>query len=116
MLRSRPVATAALFLAAAVTLGACQDRKDIEVINPCDKRVVVHLWENPDPTQARGDRPERVEVAPLSSVTAKDALNDVDKNGSSAEIVEGPGRGEVLRLAHGARKVILPARLCAEAE
>lgn len=114
VLTRRAVATAAMMLG-AVALGACQDRKDIEVINACDKRVVVNLWENPDPKRAGGDDPERVVVPPLSTVTAKDALDDVDDNGSGAEIIEGPGRGEVLQLAHGARKVILPASLCAEA-
>ncbi|MCA1835011.1 MAG: hypothetical protein LC721_01200 [Actinobacteria bacterium] len=50
----------------------------------------------------------------MSRVIAKDTLNDVDKNGSSAEIIAGPGTGEVLKLDHGASTVILPARLCGE--
>lgn len=66
--------------------------------------------------QALGDDPERIVVPPLTSVTAEDVLYDVDDNGSSAEIVEGPGRGEVLQLPHGDEQIILPANLCDEAQ
>lgn len=63
-LRAHAVMAAGI-LALLVVLGGCQQRHDIEVINPCDDRVVVHLSENPDPRTSRGgDNPERVVVAP----------------------------------------------------
>lgn len=96
----------------ALTASGCQKRHDIEVTNPCNDPVVLNLWETPDPRTPRGDKPERVVVPPLSSVTAEDALHDVDENGWSAEIVEGPGTGEVLRFNQGDRKMIVPGRLC----
>jgi hypothetical protein len=83
-----------------------------EVVNACDRRLVVRLWETPTPGGDSADDPEQVEVPPLDVAVARDALADVGDDGSAAEIVSGPGEGEVLFIPHGDRTVIIPAGLC----
>lgn len=100
---------------ACLVLVGCSSKKDVEVVNPCSERIVVILWETPMPRGAKSDRPTRVVVPALEKVESKDALADVGKDGSSAEIISGPGRGEVLFIPHGGDLVvIIPARLCGE--
>lgn len=101
---------------ASLTLAGCQDTKVVEVVNPCSERVVVNLWETPTPRGAKNDRPTRVVVPALDKVEVKDALADVGKDGSSAEIISEPGRGEIMFIPHGGDLVvIIPAKLCGKA-
>lgn len=101
---------------ALLVFAGCQDTKVVEVVNSCSQRVVVNLWETPRPRGAKSDRPARVVVPALAKVEVKDALADVGDDGSSAEIVSGPGAGEVLFIPHGGDLVvIIPGKLCGEA-
>ena len=94
-------------------LAGCSETKDVEVVNPCSEQVVVKIWETPKPRDAKSDQPARAVVGPVSRVVAKDALADVGKDGSSLEIVSGPGMGEVISIPHDADLfVIIPATLC----
>lgn len=103
-----------LFIAIAVALTSCERRANLTIVNACDSSMMVSLWERPSPREAqrRGAKGKRVKVPALTIVTISSALDDVDGNGSSALIVSGPGAGTVLRIRHGTRNVIVPARVC----
>ena len=108
---------AALFMlvvAVVGTLSSCERRSKLHVVNACDSSIVLSLWERPSPRDAlrRGAKGKRVVVPAHNTVTIASALNDVDKNGSSALILDGPGAGTVLHIRHGARTLIVPARVC----
>lgn len=110
----RRLAAFALLIATTLTLSSCVLRRDLTIVNACDSRIVVALWERPDPREARrhGAKPKHVLIPRMSSVTTRSALSDVDTNGSSASIVRGPGAGSVMRIPHRTRTLIIPARLC----
>jgi hypothetical protein len=105
-------ATAAVLVLGSLALWGCEETHDIELVNACDRPLVVRLWETPTPGGDSADDPEQVEVPPLEVVVARDALAAVGDDGSAAEIVSGPGEGEVLFIPHGDRTVIIPAGLC----
>lgn len=96
-----------------LALSSCTKLKDVEVVNPCGEQITVDLWEAPTPAAAGNDTPTRVVVGPRSTAVAKDALADVGNDGSGAEIVAGPGTGQVLTIPHGGKLVVsIPATLC----
>ena len=95
-----------------MTLSSCEKRKTVDVVNPCSEPVTVRLWETPRPHQVN-ESPRRIEVPPLRRIRVSHALADVGKDGSSAEIVAGPGEGKVLFIPHvGELVVVIPATLC----
>lgn len=97
----------------SLAIAGCQKSKDVEVVNPCNEEIVVHLWETPTPGAAKNDLPARGVIPPLTKVEVKRALADVGTDGSSAEIISGPGTGEILFIPHGGDlMVIVPAKLC----
>jgi hypothetical protein len=113
-MRLRPLLAGALF---AISLAGCQDRKAVEIVNPCGEEIVVNLWESPAPRGAKNDLPTHAVVPARSTVKVKDALADVGKDGSAAEIISGPGTGEVLSIPHGGDLVVMiPTELCAAVE
>lgn len=97
-----------------VWLSGCQEVKNVEIVNPCDRPIEVNLWETPRPAGDENDTPTKVRVPPRSLVTEKDALADVGEDGSSAEVVSGPGKGEVIFMPHDERIAILPGELCGD--
>lgn len=99
----------------ALTIAGCSSLKDVELVNPCSEGIVVNLWETPTPRAETSDLPTQVVVPALQKVESKGALADVGNDGSSAEIISGPGVGEVLFIPHGGDLVVIvPARLCHE--
>jgi hypothetical protein len=102
-----------LAVTAFLALSSCTKLKDVEVVNPCGDQITVNLWETPTPAAAAKDTPTRVVVGPRSTAVAKDALADVGNDGSGAEIVAGPGTGQVLTIPHGGKLVVsIPTTLC----
>lgn len=94
-------------------VSSCISLRDVEVLNPCFDEITVDLWETPTPGAAGNDIPTRLVVGARSAAVAKNALADVGDDGSSAEIIAGPGTGEVLTIPHGGTLVVrIPASFC----
>ena len=93
----------ALVWVLVLVMPGCSKLKDVEVLNRCADAVVLDLWETPTPRAAERKVPTRVQVDAGSRVVAKDALADVDRNGSSAEVVSGSRAGEVIIIPHGGK-------------
>lgn len=93
---------------------ACQpNRKSVEVANPCDRQVRVRVWDRPEPGDIKQNFYKEANVAPLNAVTIEEVVTEVGDRDWSAEILTGPGAGEVLSIKHtGNRVVVIPARLC----
>lgn len=97
----------------SLVIVSCQKSNAVEVVNPCNDEIVVHLWETPTPGAAKNDLPARAVIPPLTKVEVKGALVDVGTDGSSAEIISGPGTGEIVFIPHGGDlMVIVPGELC----
>ena len=111
MLRLRT--TVALGLVVVIG-GACQpDRKSVEIANPCSEPITVRIWDAPRPRATDVTFHTDVEVPPVALATAEGAVSDVGDEGFAAEILDGPGAGEVILVAGDQdRSVVLPADLC----
>ncbi|MGH3119268.1 MAG: hypothetical protein ACRDQ2_19570 [Gaiellales bacterium] len=97
---------------AFVSLSACRpNRKSVEVANPCERQVEVRIWDRPRPGNPKEDFFKDAAVRPLSKTKVKEVVTDVDDKGWSAEVIAGPGTGQVLPI-RDSRVLVLPARLC----
>jgi hypothetical protein len=107
-------AVLATFAALVMVVGAgCQpNRKSVEVVNACDQELRVRIWDRPAPGNLKQNFFKEATVSPVSRVTVK-VVTDNGERDWSAEILAGPGTGEVLPIKHTTdRLVIIPARLC----
>jgi len=108
----RPVVAVAVALLIVAT-GCQPNRKSVDVVNACDRQLRVRIWDRPEPGDAKQNFFKEATVSPLSRVTVKEVVTDNGERDWSAEIVAGPGTGEVLSIKHtGDRVVVVPARLC----
>ncbi len=108
----RPVVAVAVALLIVAT-GCLPNRKSVGVVNACDRQLRVRIWDRPEPGDAKQNFFKEATVSPLSRVTVKEVVTDNGERDWSAEIVAGPGTGEVLSIKHtGDRVVVVPARLC----
>lgn len=106
------VVIAAVLVVVAAT-GCQPNRRSVDVVNACDQQVRVRIWDRPQPGDVKENFFKEAPVSPLSRVTVKEVVTDNGERDWSAEIVAGPGVGEVLSIKHtGDRLVVIPARVC----
>ncbi|MBA2609566.1 MAG: hypothetical protein H0U92_11540 [Actinobacteria bacterium] len=75
--------------------------------------MVVRVWDRPQPGDVKENFFKEATVPPLSSVTVKEVVTDNGGRDWSAEIVTGPGQGDVFSIKHtGNRMLLIPARSC----
>ena len=100
--------------AMALASGCSPGRKDVQVVNACAGPITVRVWDAPEPDLAPDTFYTDVKLSPVSQLTVKNAVTDVGDEGFSAEVLEGPAKGSVLRVGGDEdRVVIIPADLCA---
>lgn len=109
----RAVVAIVAALVVLVAAGCQPNRKSVEVVNACDQQLRVRIWDRPEPGNVKQNFFKEVTVSPLSRVKVKEVVTDNGERDWSAEIVAGPGTGEVLSIEHtGDRLVVVPARHC----
>lgn len=99
-------------VAVALLTSCTPNRKSVEVVNPCDRATKIRIWDRPQPGNLAENFFKDVDIGPSSDVKVKEAVTDVGNKGWSAEVLAGPGAGELLHIGDS-RVLILPAHLCA---
>lgn len=112
MLRRMRAALAAA-LVITISAGCLPNRKSLDVVNACSQGVRVRVWDRPEPGDTKDSFFKERAVPPVSLLTIEEVVTDNGDRDWSAEILIGPGAGEVLSIKRSKNPVlVIPARLC----